>query len=162
MQSISLFLDITKVTDFQQNWRGVSRDLYIYWTFFRYVITVPILIIVGYVWQKVGGGRWPFCPNPPPRVAPKRPIPNRFNKSSHLKVFCRKGVLRNFAKFTWKHLCQSLFLNKVAGLRPGGCFWVKCVMMDFFYFRVTSSLKKKIKSKVYNWIDLLWIHYLIT
>ena len=29
-----------------------------------------------------------------------------------------RGVLRNFAKFTGKHLCQSLFLNKVAGLRP--------------------------------------------
>ena len=26
-----------------------------------------------------------------------------------------KGVLRNFAKFKGKHLCQSLFLNKVAG-----------------------------------------------
>ena len=30
----------------------------------------------------------------------------------------RKGVLRNFAKFTGKRLCQSLFFNKVAGLRP--------------------------------------------
>ena len=29
----------------------------------------------------------------------------------------RKGVLRNFAKFIGKHLCQSLFFNKVAGLR---------------------------------------------
>ena len=29
----------------------------------------------------------------------------------------RKGVLTNFAKFTGKHLCQSLFFNKVAGLR---------------------------------------------
>ena len=29
-----------------------------------------------------------------------------------------KGVLRNLAKFTEKHLCQSLFFNKVAGLRP--------------------------------------------
>ena len=28
-----------------------------------------------------------------------------------------KGVLRNFTKFTGKHLCQSLFFNKVAGLR---------------------------------------------
>ena len=28
----------------------------------------------------------------------------------------RKGILRNFAKFTGKHLCQSLFFNKVAGL----------------------------------------------
>ena len=25
------------------------------------------------------------------------------------EVFCEKGVLRNFAKFTEKHLCQSLF-----------------------------------------------------
>ena len=29
-----------------------------------------------------------------------------------------KGVLRNFTKFTGKHLCQSLFFYKVAGLRP--------------------------------------------
>ena len=29
-----------------------------------------------------------------------------------------KGVLRNFTKFTGKHLCQSLFFNKVAGLMP--------------------------------------------
>ena len=27
-----------------------------------------------------------------------------------------KGVLSNFAKCTGKHLCQSLFFNKVAGL----------------------------------------------
>ena len=32
-------------------------------------------------------------------------------------VWCEK-VFRNFAKFTGKHLCQSLFFNKVAGLRP--------------------------------------------
>ena len=31
-------------------------------------------------------------------------------------MFCKKGVLRNFAKFTAKHLRQSLFFNKVAGL----------------------------------------------
>ena len=29
----------------------------------------------------------------------------------------KKGVLRNFTKFTGKYLCQSFFLNKVAGLR---------------------------------------------
>ena len=34
------------------------------------------------------------------------------------EVFCKKGVLGNFTKFTGKHLCQSLFLNKVAGLMP--------------------------------------------
>ena len=29
----------------------------------------------------------------------------------------KKDVLRNFAKFTGKHLWQGIFLNKVAGLR---------------------------------------------
>ena len=39
-------------------------------------------------------------------------------RSSRLEVFCKKGVLKDFTKFTEKHLCQSLFLNKFAGLRP--------------------------------------------
>ena len=34
------------------------------------------------------------------------------------EAFFKKAVLKNFAIFTGKHLCQSLFLNKVAGLRP--------------------------------------------
>ena len=32
--------------------------------------------------------------------------------------FIAKGVSKNFAKFTGKHLCQSPFLNKAASLRP--------------------------------------------
>ena len=39
-------------------------------------------------------------------------------RSSRPKVFCKKGVLRNFGKFTRKNLCQSLFFNKIAGQRP--------------------------------------------
>ena len=31
------------------------------------------------------------------------------DRSSRLEVFCKKGVLNNFAKYTGKHLCQSLF-----------------------------------------------------
>ena len=38
-------------------------------------------------------------------------------RSSHERCSVRKCVLRNFTKFTGKHLCQSLFFNKVAGLR---------------------------------------------
>ena len=38
-------------------------------------------------------------------------------RSIRPEVFFQKGVLRNFAKFTGKHLCQSLFFNKVAGLK---------------------------------------------
>ena len=38
-------------------------------------------------------------------------------RSSRLELFCKTGVLKNFTKFTGKHLCQRRFLNKVAGLR---------------------------------------------
>ena len=37
------------------------------------------------------------------------------NWSSHQRCSMKKGVLRNFAKFTGKHLCQSLSFNKFAG-----------------------------------------------
>ena len=40
------------------------------------------------------------------------------NRSIHLEVFCRKGVLRNFAKSTENHQCLSLFLNKDPGHSP--------------------------------------------
>ena len=39
-------------------------------------------------------------------------------RSSHQRCSVRKGVPRNFAKFTGKHLWQSFFFNKVARLRP--------------------------------------------
>ena len=37
-------------------------------------------------------------------------------ESSHRRCSVKKGVLRIFAKFRGKHLCHSLFFNKVAGL----------------------------------------------
>ena len=43
-------------------------------------------------------------------------LSDKFTSSSP-EVLCKTGVLRNFAKFTVKHLCQSLLFNKVAGLR---------------------------------------------
>ena len=46
-------------------------------------------------------------------------LKNKFFKVKLLKiqkqppdVFCKKGVLRNFAKFTGKHLYQRVFFNK--------------------------------------------------
>ena len=39
-------------------------------------------------------------------------------RSGRPELFCKRVVLRNFAKLTGKHLCQSLFFNKVSGLRP--------------------------------------------
>ena len=37
-------------------------------------------------------------------------------RNSHRRCFIKKGVLKNFAKFTRKFLCPSLFYNKIAGL----------------------------------------------
>ena len=41
-------------------------------------------------------------------------------RSSFLKVFCKTGVLKIFAKFTRKHLCQSRSFDEVAVLRLSG------------------------------------------
>ena len=38
-------------------------------------------------------------------------------RSSHRRCSVKKVVLKNVAKFTGKNLCQSLFFNKVSGLR---------------------------------------------
>ena len=38
-------------------------------------------------------------------------------RSSRPEVLREKCVLKNFAKFTGKNLCQSLFLNNIAGLQ---------------------------------------------
>ena len=41
-----------------------------------------------------------------------------FSRSSHRRCSMKNVVLENFAKSIGKHLCQSLFFNKVAGLWP--------------------------------------------
>ena len=48
-------------------------------------------------------------------------IGNRNSRSSNHRCSVKQGVLGNFAKFTGKHLRQSLFFNKVA--RPAT--WLK-------------------------------------
>ena len=66
-------------------------------------------------------------------------------RSSRPDVLCKKGVLKNFAKFTGKHLCQSLFFNKVAGLLfcttpPDDCF---CISLKQQYFKIISQDNSK-------------------
>ena len=38
-------------------------------------------------------------------------------RSSHRRCSIKKGAVKTFAKSTEKHLCESLFLNKIAGPR---------------------------------------------
>ena len=60
------------------------------------------------------------------------------NRSPRQNVFCEKGVLKNFAKFTGKHLCQRLFFNKAAGMRPATLIkkrpWQRCFPVNFAKF----------------------------
>ena len=61
------------------------------------------------------------------------------------RCFVEKGVLRNFTKFTGKHLCQSLFFNKVAGLRRATLLkkrlWHRCFPVNFVKFLRTPFLQ---------------------
>ena len=60
------------------------------------------------------------------------------NRSGRPEVVCKKRVLKNFSKFTGKHLCRSLFFNKVAGLRSATLLkkrlWHRCFPVDFEKF----------------------------
>ena len=66
--------------------------------------------------------------------------------SGRAEVFCKEGVLRNFTKFTGKHLCQSLFLNKVGDVRPATLSkkWLKhrCFPGNFVKFLRTPFLRE--------------------
>ena len=63
----------------------------------------------------------------PLEIEPKRALA----RSSHQMCSMKKGVLRNFAKFTGKHLCQRLFLNKAAGKKS---LWRRCFPVNFAKF----------------------------
>ena len=58
----------------------------------------------------------------------------------------KKAILRNFAKFIGKHPCQSLFFNKVTGLRPATLWrkrlWHRCFPMNFAKFLRTPFFKE--------------------
>ena len=91
-------------------------------------------------------------------------------RSSHQRCSVWKGVLRNYAKFTGKYLCQNLFINKVTGLRPATLLkkrlWHRCFPVNFVKFLRTpflqntcgrqllqeDLLKLSIHSK-YNWLQ---------
>ena len=71
-------------------------------------------------------------------------FPGRYG-SSHQRCSVRKGVLRNLAKFTGKDLCQSLFFNKVSGLRPATLLkkrlWHRYFPVNFVKFLRISFLR---------------------
>ena len=53
-------------------------------------------------------------------------------RTSHHSCSIKKPALGNFAKFIGKHLCQSLFFNKVADLSPATLFFLKKILAQVF------------------------------
>ena len=59
------------------------------------------------------------------------------NRSSHQRCSIKEGVVRNFAEFTEKHLWQSFYFNKVAGLR----LHLTCFPVNFAKFLIAPFLQ---------------------
>ena len=85
-------------------------------------------------------------------------------RSSRPEVFCKKGVLRNFTKFTGKHLCQSLFFNKGLWHRYFPENFVKFIRRPFFIehlwwlhlnFMEVNILVADLREVTKNWMVLL-------
>ena len=104
-------------------------------------------------------------------------------RSSHPVVFCEKGVLEKFAKFTVKHLCQSFFLIKLQAsslqlywkkYSGGGVFlWILLNKNTFFiehnrwlFFDNSSFELSSVISKVFvadfEHVFVCWGRYRIT
>ena len=71
----------------------------------------------------------------------------------------KKGALRNFAKFIGKQLCQSLFFNKVASLRPATLLkkrpWHRSFSVNFMKFLRTPFLQNtsgRLLLKTNTWV----------
>ena len=78
--------------------------------------------------------------------------------SSRPEVFCKKGILRNFTKFSGKHLCQSLFFNKIAGLRPATLLKKRpChrfFLVNFAKFLITSFFIEHMWWLLLEWVSI--------
>ena len=75
-------------------------------------------------------------------------------RSSHWKCSVRKGVLINFVKFTGKHLCQSLFFNKVAGW--GTIFYRIPLMAASISFTARTRFVIFLDKSIYGFTLTLW------
>ena len=71
-------------------------------------------------------------------------------RNSCLEVFCKKGVLWTFVKFTEKHLCFSLFLPRPETLLKKRLEH-KCFICEFYTFSQNTFFTKKPPSERF-WI----------
>ena len=67
------------------------------------------------------------------------------HSSSRPEVFCKKGVLKDFAKFSGTHLCQGFFfVDRLATLLKKR-LWHRCFPVNFAKFLRTPSLTEHLR-----------------
>ena len=73
----------------------------------------------------------------------------------------KKGDLKNFAKFTGKHLCQSLIFNKVAGIATllKRRLWHRCFSVNFEKFLRARFLQSTSERLLLNMVNVNEMDY---
>ena len=94
----------------QQNSRGVSLDLYIFWIFFMWGIPVPSFIIVEYAWQVLG---WRSLFATPSMSNHKKAHPGS-QKLSYYPSYITQGwnLLLLLLKYLWFQLSVSVICSE--------------------------------------------------
>ena len=86
---------------------------------------------------------------------------NLLYRSSHQRCSLKKVFLKNFSKFLGKHLCWSLFFNKVSGQRPATLLkkrlQQRCFPVNFMKF-----LKTPFWQNTSWWLLLFVIHLTVS
>ena len=89
--------------------------------------------------------------------------PLSFASGSLWRCFVKKGVLKNFAEFTGKHLCWSLFSNNVAGLRPATLLRKRlqhrCFPVNFAKFWKAPLSQNTFRRLLLVVSELYWINH---
>ena len=77
----------------------------------------------------------------------------KMSRSSHQRCSAKKGALRNFLKFTGKHLCQSLFFNKVDGAALSCSYCsINCDSENLSVFLESKIIEKCVSEKKISFI----------
>ena len=135
MQSISVFFDIAKSTDFRwknadfSRTRGVCHVIHI---FFRscLVITVPSFIIKEYMWQILGKGAFLHSPLPHPWAA-LQTSPNLPTTQRHVFRALSNILLRVVCEIS-KRLKPVIYFRKTLHLRCLTRFWIRTLNPKIF------------------------------
>ena len=105
---------------FLMTWRRIYEKLLLSFMLLDYIVNINIKII----WE-IERKEWKILfyihENKPYKLPKTDPIAGPFifhtiSRSSRSQMFCKKGILKIFEKCTGRHLCLSIFFNKVMGM----------------------------------------------